>query len=188
MSKFRTRIRDIGRAPGGMGFAAIARAERPRHVIVVAEAASADEANAAVEAGADAVVFGGAVPSGAPSRIPLGVRLEEATRDEVKAARDRKQPVLVDYTADWCASCKTLEKVAIETDGVRTAISTTGVLPMRADWTNENETIEKWLAEVGRNAIPTVVIYKPDGTFHLMPEVFTADQLVEALNTHGKGG
>ena len=88
MSKFRTRIRDIGRAPGGMGFAAIARAERPRHVIVVAEAASADEANAAVEAGADAVVFGGAVPSGAPSRIPLGVRLEEATRDEVKAARD----------------------------------------------------------------------------------------------------
>ena len=68
MSKFRTRIRDIGRAPGGMGFAAIARAERPRHVIVVAEAASADEANAAVEAGADAVVFGGAVPSGAPSR------------------------------------------------------------------------------------------------------------------------
>ena len=43
MSKFRTRIRDIGRAPGGMGFAAIARAERPRHVIVVAEAASADE-------------------------------------------------------------------------------------------------------------------------------------------------
>ena len=88
MSKFRTRIRDIGRAPGGMGFAAIARAERPRHVIVVAEATSADEANAAVEAGADAVVFTGAVPSGAPARIPLGVRLEEATRDEVKAARE----------------------------------------------------------------------------------------------------
>jgi thiol:disulfide interchange protein len=106
----------------------------------------------------------------------------------VKAARDRKQSVLVDYTADWCASCKTLEKVAIETDGVRGAIRDTGVLPMRADWTNENETIEKWLADVGRNAIPTVVIYKPDGTYHLMPEVFTEDQLVQALQSHGKGG
>lgn len=138
-------------------------------------------------------------PKAAVQLAAVDVETHEAVKDghinwldfappEVQAARDRKQPVLVDYTADWCASCKTLEKVAIETDGVRTAISTTGVLPMRADWTNENETIEKWLAEVGRNAIPTVVIYKPDGTFHLMPEVFTADQLVEALNTHGKGG
>ena len=107
---------------------------------------------------------------------------------EVAKAHERKQPVLVDYTADWCASCKTLEKVAIETDGVRGALNTTGVLPMRADWTNENETIEQWLAKVGRNAIPTVVIYKPDGSYHLMPEVFTESQLVEALEAHGKGG
>ncbi|MGE3961065.1 MAG: hypothetical protein AB7F65_05230 [Dehalococcoidia bacterium] len=88
MSKFRTRIRDIGRAPGGMGFAAIARQERPRYVIVVAEAANADEANAAAEAGADAVVFAGAMPAGAPGRLPAGVRLEDATRDEVRAARE----------------------------------------------------------------------------------------------------
>lgn len=88
MSKFRTRIRDIGRAPGGMGFAAIARQERPRHVIVVAEAASADEANRAAEAGADAVIVTGGVPAGLSLRIPLGVRLEDATRDEVNAAHE----------------------------------------------------------------------------------------------------
>ncbi len=88
MSKFRTRLRDIGRSPGGMGFAAIARQERPRHVIVVAEAASAAEGQAATEAGADAVIFTGSVPPGAPSRVPVGVWLEEATRDEVQAARE----------------------------------------------------------------------------------------------------
>ena len=33
MSKFRTRIRDIGRAPGGIGFAAITRRERPRYML-----------------------------------------------------------------------------------------------------------------------------------------------------------
>lgn len=108
--------------------------------------------------------------------------------EAVALARSSKRPVLVDYTADWCASCKTLEKVAIETDGVRETLTASKILPLKADWTNENETIEEWLAKVGRNAIPTVVIYKPDGSYHLMPEVFTEGQLVEALETHGKGG
>jgi len=88
MSRFRTRIRDIGHAPGGMGFSAIARQERPRYVIVVAEANSADEARAAVEAGADAVVMVGAMPAGLSLKVPVGVRIEDATRDEVAAARD----------------------------------------------------------------------------------------------------
>ena len=88
MSKFRTRIRDIGHAPGGMGFSAIARQERPRYVIVVAEAASAAEATAAVEAGADAIVLTGAMPAGLSVKVPVGVRIEDATRAEVTAARD----------------------------------------------------------------------------------------------------
>jgi len=88
MSKFRTRIRDIGHAPGGMGFSAIARQERPRYVIVVAEASSADEARAAVEAGADAVVLVGGMPSGLSLKVPVGARIEDATKAEVVAARD----------------------------------------------------------------------------------------------------
>lgn len=88
MSKFRTRIRDVGRAPGGMGFAAIARAERPRHVLVVAEVSSAADATAAAEAGADAVVLTAGVPSGLSLRVPVGVRIEDATRPEVAAARE----------------------------------------------------------------------------------------------------
>ncbi len=87
MSKFRTRLRDVGRAPGGMGFAAIARAERPRHVVVIGEAATADEASAAADAGADAVILTGSIPTGLALRVPFGVRLEDATHDEVSAAR-----------------------------------------------------------------------------------------------------
>lgn len=88
MSKFRTRIRDIGHAPGGMGFSAIARQERPRYVIVVAEASSAAEATAAVEAGADAILLTGAMPAGLSVKVPVGVRIEDATHADVAAARD----------------------------------------------------------------------------------------------------
>lgn len=89
MSKFRTRIRDIGRAPGGMGFSAIARQERPRYVLVVAEANSAEEAHAAVQAGADAVILASATITGVSVKVPVGVRIEDATRAEVDAARER---------------------------------------------------------------------------------------------------
>ncbi|MDA0815295.1 MAG: hypothetical protein O2924_01820 [Chloroflexi bacterium] len=88
MSKFRTRLRDVGRAPGGMGFAAIARAERPRHLVVIGEASTADEAVAAADAGADAVILTGGIPAGLTLRVPFGVRLDDATHDEVTAARD----------------------------------------------------------------------------------------------------
>jgi len=74
--------------PGGFGFAVLARTERPRHVLVVAEATSGDEASAAAEAGADAVILAGTIPAGFSLSVPFGVRLEAATRDEVAAAQD----------------------------------------------------------------------------------------------------
>jgi len=88
MSKFRSRIRDIGRAPGGLGFAALAKRERPRYVLVVAEAGSAAEASAAAQAGADAIVFNGSVPADTDLRVPFGVRIEAGTREAVEAARE----------------------------------------------------------------------------------------------------
>ena len=122
-----------------------------------------------------------------PAVVDDHINWADFAPEAVAMARTKQQPVLVDYTADWCASCKTLEKVAIETDGVRKTLTASKILPMKADWTNENETIEQWLEKVGRNAIPTVVIYKPDGSFHLMPELFTEGDLVEALEEHAKG-
>ena len=37
MSKFRNRIRDLGRAPAGFGFPALTRPQSTRHMLVVAE-------------------------------------------------------------------------------------------------------------------------------------------------------
>jgi hypothetical protein len=90
MSKFRARIRDVGHAPGGFGFAALASQERPRHVLVVAAAASAAEARAALDAGADVVLVEdtGALKAAAGGRQPVGIRLLDATGADVKAAHE----------------------------------------------------------------------------------------------------
>lgn len=96
---------------------------------------------------------------------------------ESKAGR----PVFMDFTAEWCANCKTNEKVFIETQKVRDALVASGILPMKADLTNENDEIQTWLDKLGRSGIPAYVIYLPDGTHDLLPEAITSEMLVERL-------
>ncbi len=104
----------------------------------------------------------------------------DATR--VSKAAGSCRPVFMDFTADWCANCKTNEKVFIETEKIRTVLQDTKILPMKADMTNENEEIEEWLEKLGRSGIPAYVIYLPDGTHDLLPEAITTDMLAERLN------
>jgi len=91
MSKFRTRIRDLGRAPAGFGFAALARPNSSRHMLVVAEVEDAAGALAAAEAGVDAVILRGSAAALEGLKLPnntlSGIWLEDATGDEVAAAQ-----------------------------------------------------------------------------------------------------
>ncbi|MSP90245.1 MAG: hypothetical protein EXR79_00330 [Myxococcales bacterium] len=100
----------------------------------------------------------------------------------VRLALAKNRPVFMDYTAEWCANCKTNEKLFLETDAVRTTLARTGILPMKADMTNENEEIEQWLEDLGRKGIPAYVIYLPGGKRDLLPEAITAELVVEHLD------
>ena len=78
-------------------------------------------------------------------------------------------------------NCKTNEKAFIETEAVRAALVETDILPMVADWTNEDEDITKWLENLGRTGIPAYVVYYPDGTYDLLPEVITEKMILDML-------
>ena len=86
MSKFRTRMRGVGRTPAGFSFGAHATA---RHILVVAEAADAVGAGAAVEAGVDAVLLRRAdALGGTRAKGVAGLWLEAADAAAVTQARD----------------------------------------------------------------------------------------------------
>ena len=52
---------------------------------------------------------------------------------------------------------------------------------MKADLTNDNEVIWEWLAKLGRSAIPAYVVYMPDVSIDLLPEV-TKDMVLKSLS------
>ncbi|MBK8091663.1 MAG: thioredoxin family protein [Verrucomicrobiaceae bacterium] len=77
-----------------------------------------------------------------------------------KYHRDLKDPVYVDFTARWCATCQD-NKSVYKIPAVKKLISDKNVVLMRADWTLPNEDIQKALESFGRAAVPLNLLYLP---------------------------
>jgi len=89
--------------------------------------------------------------------------------------------VFVDVTADWCITCKANERLVLETSEVADAFLEHEVIPMKADWTNRDDTIGAFLAEFGKAGIPFYVLYRPTDGPHVFSELLTKDALLTAL-------
>ncbi|HEX4953933.1 MAG TPA: thioredoxin family protein [Thermoanaerobaculia bacterium] len=102
-------------------------------------------------------------------------------RAQAESLAEEGRLVFVDVTADWCFTCKFNEKLVLNTEEVATAFSAHGVVPMKADWTNRNEEIGRFLADFGKAGIPFYVLYRPGGEPHVFSELLTKQAVIEAL-------
>jgi suppressor for copper-sensitivity B len=102
-------------------------------------------------------------------------------RSQAETLTSQGQMVFVDVTADWCFTCKVNERLVLETPEVAKAFEEHGVVPMKADWTNRNDEIAKFLAEHGRYGIPFYLLYRPGTQPHVFSELLTKETLVAAV-------
>ncbi len=93
------------------------------------------------------------------------------------------QTVFIDFTAEWCLTCKVNEKTVLNDADVVRAFGRLGVIPLKADWTNRNSEITALLQKFGRSGVPLYVIFPAGnpGSPVILPEVITTGIVLDAL-------
>ena len=84
-----------------------------------------------------------------------------------RLVNQNKRLVMVDFTADWCLTCKTLEKAVLNTDVVQDALNEHEVVQLVADWTDmDSKTgleIDAELEKLGKGKqLPIIAFYSPE--------------------------
>ena len=102
---------------------------------------------------------------------------EEALQKYVK----EKQPVFLNFTADWCITCKVNERVALKSNRVKSIMKAKNIIYMEADWTRKDANIANKLEEYGRTGVPLYLLYNSEGDPIILPEILTEDILVNYL-------
>lgn len=98
---------------------------------------------------------------------------------------EQKRTVLVDFTADWCLTCKLNEKMALNTEGTRRLIDQMGAIPLVADYTDRSPAIEAWLRRFDSISVPLTVIFPARDPQRpiLLRDAYTESKLHEKLRS-----
>ena len=94
--------------------------------------------------------------------------------------------VFVNFTADWCITCKANETWVLSRDEIKQAFTRFDVTYLKADWTNRNPQIAAALEEFGRSGIPLYLFYPADDerSTIILPQILTLDLVIETLREH----
>jgi len=102
-------------------------------------------------------------------------------------ARAQGKTVMVDFTADWCPTCKTNLKFSINRDEVKKVVESNDVVTLLADWSDKNATIKQAVEELNSRSIPLLAIYPADPSKQVLVlrDIVTKSQVLEALAEAG---
>jgi thiol:disulfide interchange protein/DsbC/DsbD-like thiol-disulfide interchange protein len=108
---------------------------------------------------------------------------EEFSVARVEELLAENRHVFIDFTAEWCWTCKVNEQTVLASGPVRERFAALDVALIKADWTSRNPEITALLRAFGRSGVPLYVIFPaghPDRPL-ILPEVITEGLVLEKL-------
>lgn len=102
----------------------------------------------------------------------------------VAREREAGKVVFIDFTANWCLTCKMNSVRVIETAATAKFLRERNITPVLADWTEPSPEIKAYITSLNRSAIPLIVIWTPgDEKPILLDSLITQKQLFDALQS-----
>ncbi|PAW78993.1 MAG: hypothetical protein B9S33_19390 [Pedosphaera sp. Tous-C6FEB] len=119
---------------------------------------------------------------------PEGIDWQPWSLEAVAKARTDGRVVLVDFTADWCFTCKANLKSSLEITETRQKLKALNAVALLADNTLESPAIVTELKKFGRAGVPMVLVYPRDPKAEplLLPTLLTPSIVLDALDKAAK--
>jgi thiol:disulfide interchange protein len=91
---------------------------------------------------------------------------------------------MIDFTADWCPTCKVLEATVLSSGAIRDAVAQNRVVIMKADTSHKNPKLMKM---IGANAVPALAIFPADNPNRpiVFRDMYTVADVLDALKKAG---
>lgn len=104
------------------------------------------------------------------------------TQTALEDAVGRGNVVVLDFTAEWCLNCKTLEAAVLSPDPLGSVLrNSDGLVALKADLTSTKAAGWDKLRELDQTGIPLLVVFGPGLDEPWMANAYTADQVLDAI-------
>ena len=103
------------------------------------------------------------------------------TEETLNQQIDAGKVVVLDFTAEWCLNCKTLESTVLARRPVKPELLSDGVVPLKADLTSNSAPGWDKLKELGQTGIPTLAIFGPGLEEPWIANAYTGSQVAGAI-------
>ena len=122
-------------------------------------------------------------PTTAEATLPsLHPTAEPYSDARFEALRAEGRTIFVDFTADWCITCKVNERVAINVERTRAAFAEHRVAFLVGDWTRADPAITAVLERHGRSGVPLYLVSRAGGDPEVLPQILTPDLVIDAIS------
>ena len=111
----------------------------------------------------------------------FGMEWNRWNPDIINEFQGKKIKTFIDFTADWCLTCKVNEKLVINTDEFKSMIKSVKADLILGDWTDGNPNMTKWLQNNKMAGVPAYFVIDDQGNLHNLGETITLDKVKNLL-------
>jgi thiol:disulfide interchange protein DsbD len=94
---------------------------------------------------------------------------------------EKGKTIFMDFTAEWCLTCKVNKKLVLETGHFSELAKEHNLVLLRADWTKRDDNITLFLRKYGIVGVPAYFIQKPNGDIISLGETLSISKIKKHL-------